>query len=282
MAGAGAQGPARLSGGLGGAKGRGPFPAESARLMWPSYVINLSENTRRMENSARQLDAAGIAWRRIEGVWGKDLSAAEVARVYDAARNAREGKHALVAPEIGCYLSHIAAWRAVAEGEAPGGFIFEDDFAADATLAEKLALLSEPQDMWDMVKLFSFDPAPRLVAQAPLGPYRIAIPYRVPTCLIGYGLTKVAAAHLAGRAVPFFRPVDEDQKFVWETGLRVALVLPPPIVVGDQEAATGTIGAVRRATRSGRTALGQALHNFGYQARYAWRLWRHRRGEGQR
>lgn len=250
--------------------------------MWPSYVINLAKNTRRMEASARQLDAAGVPWRRVNAVWGADLPEAEVARVYDAARNARDGKHALVRPEIGCYLSHIAAWRAIAEGETPGGFIFEDDFAADDTLAEKLALLSEPQDMWDMVKLFSFDPAPRLVAEAPLGPHRIGIPYRVPTCLIGYGVTKAAAARLADRAIPFFRPVDEDQKFVWETGLRVALVLPPPVVVGDQEAATGTIGSVRRATRSGRSSLGQGLHNLRYQARYAWRLWRHRQASGRR
>lgn len=247
--------------------------------MWPSYVINLAENTRRMEASARQLDAAGLPWQRIEGIWGRDLPEAEVARVYDAARNAREGKHALVLPEIGCYLSHIAAWRSIAEGDAPGGFIFEDDFAADGTLAEKLALLSEPQEMWDMVKLFSFDPAPRMVSEAPLGPYRIGIPYRVPTCLIGYGVTKAAAAHLAARAIPFFRPVDEDQKFVWETGLRVALVLPPPVTVGDQEAATGTIGSVRRATRSGRSALGQAWHNMRYQIGYARALRRHRRQE---
>ena len=250
--------------------------------MWPSYVINLARNTRRMDTSAQQLDAAGLPWSRIDAVWGADLSDAEVARVYDAARNARHGKHALVRPEIGCYLSHIRAWKAIAAGDAPGGFVFEDDFAADATLADKLTLLSEPQDMWDMVKLFSFDPAPRLVAEAPLGDWRVGIPYRVPTCLIGYGLTKQAAAHLAARATPFFRPVDEDQKFVWETGLRVALIVPPPIVVGDQEAATGTIGAVRRATRSGRSALGQGMHNLRYQLTYTWRLWRHRRAEHRR
>src|SRR5438477_7156485 len=102
--------------------------------MWPAYVINLAANTRRMEDSARQLGAQGIAWRRIDAVDGRALSSAEIARVYDARRNAQSAKHPLVAPEIGCYLSHIAAWRAVAESNAPGGFIFEDDFAADASL----------------------------------------------------------------------------------------------------------------------------------------------------
>src|SRR5256885_4141319 len=109
--------------------------------MWPAYVFNRAGNTRRMEGSARQLGAQGIAWRRMDAVDGRALSNAEIARVYDARRNARSGKHPLVAPEIGCYLSHIAAWRAVAEGSAPGGFIFEDDFAADASLARVLDLL---------------------------------------------------------------------------------------------------------------------------------------------
>lgn len=247
--------------------------------MWPSYVINLAKNVTRMENSARQLDAAGLPWERIEAVNGWALSEDEVARVYDAARNARDGKQPLVAPEIGCYLSHIAAWERIAQGSAPGGFVFEDDFAADDTLAGKLALLSDDHDGWDMVKLFAFDPDAPLEWERPLGPYRIGMPTRVPTCLIGYGLTKSAAAHLAARARPFFRPVDEDQKFVWETGLRVALVLPPPILVGDQSAETGTIGNERRAMRAGRGGIARALHNLRYAFRYSRDLARHRRAE---
>src|SRR4051794_16850265 len=213
--------------------------------MWPAYVINLAANTRRMDDSARQLTAQGIAWRRIDGVDGWALTEGEMARVYDQQRNARRAKHALVPPEIGCYLSHIAAWRAVAGSDAAGGFIFEDDFAADASLGPVLELLSADAGSggWDMVKLFAFKPEPTLLKPRRLGDnHRIGIAYRVPTCLIAYGITRQAAARLAERAIPFFRPVDEDQKFFWETGLRVALVTPPPVIVGNQQAVTGTIG----------------------------------------
>jgi glycosyl transferase family 25 len=243
--------------------------------MWPAYVINLAANTRRMKESARQLDAQGIAHRRIEGVDGWRLTSEEIARVYDRGRNARSARHPLVAPEIGCYLSHIAAWRAIAEGNAEGGFIFEDDFAADPALADVLRLLSEDRGGWDMVKLFSFKPEPRLLNPRPLGSgHRIGIAYRVPTCLIAYGVTRGAAARLAERAIPFFRPVDEDQKFFWETGLRVALVTPPPVVVGDQEATTGTIGEVRRkAARSVKRApLSRVWSSLAYPINYAIRL----------
>lgn len=250
--------------------------------MWPAYVINLADNTARMQAASAILSGQGIAHRRIEAVYGKRLDAAEIAAVYDAARNARDGRHPLVPAEIGCYLSHIDAWRRIADGEAAGGFVFEDDLAATPDLARVMQALSEDRTGdWDMVKLFTLDPGVALAGARELtAGVRIGIPYRVPTCLTGYGLTREAARHLAGRALPFFRPVDEDQKFVWETGLRVALVLPAPVTLGDQQTVTGTIGRARREAR--RRGLGQALHSALYGWRYRRALARHRRREGWR
>ncbi|MGG7645477.1 glycosyltransferase family 25 protein [Rhodovulum sp. YNF3179] len=250
--------------------------------MWPSYVINLAANTARMQNSAAALAAQGIAHERIEAVNGWELPEDEIARVYDAETNRRRARHPLVRPEIGCYLSHIAAWERIAAGDAPGGIVFEDDFEAADDLGRVLELLSADGGRdWDMVKLFSFDASPKTVRHRPHGPnHDLVIPYRVPTCMIGYALTRAAAAHLARRAVPFFRPVDEDQKFFWETGLRVALVLPPPITVGDQQAATGTIGTARRAAGGG--GLARLVRGLGYQLRYRAALhWHRARGHGQ-
>ena len=96
-------------------------------------------------------------------------------------------------PEVQ-YTRPIDAWRAIAEGDAPGGFVFEDDFEAEDTLASVLDALSEDGGRdWDMVKLFTFDPDAKLVSERPLsGAIRLAVPFRVPTCLIGYGLTQEA------------------------------------------------------------------------------------------
>lgn len=246
--------------------------------MWPCFIINLHDNATRLANSAAQMRAHSIAWERIEAVNGWALSDEEIASVYCAKTNAARAKHPLVRPEIGCYLSHLAAWRRIAQGPAEGGFVFEDDFAAAPGLGHALDLLSAPQSEWDMVKLFSFDPSPKMVTRQRLGTdLEIGIPYRVPTCLIGYGLTRDAARRLAERAVPFFRPVDEDQKFFWETGLRVALVLPPPISVGDQMAEIGTIGDTRRAqAKRKRASLREVLHKIRYQIGYLGRLHYHR------
>lgn len=253
--------------------------------MWPAHVINLAANTLRLAAVSQVLGRLGIGFQRIDAVNGWTLAPAEIARVYDAARNARDGRQPLVAAEIGCYLSHVAAWQRIAAGPAPGGFVFEDDFDATPDLARVLAALSadtpgdDPLAGWDMVKLFTLDPGVRLGAARDLCPgVRIGIPYRVPTCLIGYGLTQSAAAHLLARALPFFRPVDEDQKFVWETGLRVALVLPAPVILGDQQTATGTVGRARREGRRG--GVRQGLHQLRYALHYRLALARHRRREG--
>ncbi|PWE32217.1 glycosyl transferase family 25 [Maritimibacter sp. 55A14] len=250
--------------------------------MWPSLVINLADNTRRMENSATALTAQGLPFERIEAVNGWQMDEAEVVQVYDAAANRRRARHPLVRPEIGCYLSHIAAWERIAEAEAAGGFVFEDDFQAGDDLAAVLGLLSQDSGSdWDMVKLFSFDRAPKCVRRRALDrAHELVIPYRVPTCLIGYGLTRDAARHLAARARPFFRPVDEDQKFFWETGLRVALVLPPPVSVGDQQTVTGTIGKARRSAGEA-GGLARFWRGLRYQAHYRAALhWHRARGTG--
>ena len=244
--------------------------------MWTSYVINLADNTARMDNSAGQFNRLGLHYQRIEGVNGRALSDGEVAACYSANQNARKAKYPLVRSEIGCYLSHILAWRQIADGPEDGGFVFEDDFrAADDLPVVLTALTNGPQD-WDMVKLFSFDPQPKTVGERSLGAgHRLVVPYRVPTCLIGYGLSRAAARHLADRAIPFFRPVDEDQKFFWETGLKVALVLPTPVTVGDQQTVTGTIGTERRS--AARRGFRQTLRGLAYQVRYRAALYWHRR-----
>ena len=247
--------------------------------MWPAYVINLARNTVRLANSAAQLGKQRIPFERIDAVDGWKLPESEIARIYDAEVNRRRARRPLVRSEIGCYLSHIDAWRRIAEGPAEGGFVFEDDFRAADDLGEILALLSEVRRDWDMVKLFTLDPDPKCVDRRTLGSgYEIVVPYRIPSCAIGYGLTREVARRLASSAIPFFRAVDEDHKFFWESGLRVALVLPGPVTGGDQQTVTGTIGTERRTAGRGKgvSRLVQARRSFLYQLRYATLLRYHR------
>ena len=245
------------------------------RPLWPCYVINLADNTVRMDNVRAQLDAQGIAFERVEAVNGWALSDEEIAQVYDPVANAKRGKQDLVPAEMGCYLSHIHAWRTIAAGPADGGVILEDDFQAVESLSDVLgALCASPDRAWDIAKLFSINADPKIIASSPLTEgYVLATPLRVPSTTLGYAITRQAAQVLLERSVPFFRPIDEDHKFLWEHGLRVSLVIPSPVVVGEQEAVTGTIGAARR-----KRSKGRALRKLRYQLGYQLRIRLHRLG----
>ena len=86
-----------------------------------------------------------------------------------------------------------------------------------------------------MVKLFSLDKNPKILSSRIIAKdLKIVQPYKIPTCLIGYALTKKGARKLISRHSRIFRPVDEDLKYFWETGLRVSLIVPSPVSIGDQ------------------------------------------------
>ena len=92
------------------------------------------------------------------------MTQVEIEAVYDSALNKRRYKLPLVPAEIGCYLSLRKAWERIAEGDAEGGFIFEDDLNAAPDLAPILeALSSDSTEDWIMVKLFSFAQNPKVV-----------------------------------------------------------------------------------------------------------------------
>lgn len=239
--------------------------------LWPTYVINLRDNTVRMDNVRRQLDAQGIGFERIEGVLGADLTPTEIAEAYDAHANQTRAKQDLVAGEIGCYLSHIAAWNRIADGDAAGGIVLEDDFRAAPDARDVLkALSAHDTPDWDIAKLFSINEAPDVIASAPLiHGYTLTRPYRVPSTTLGYAITRASAVALLEHSVPFFRPIDEDHKFFWEHGQRIALVSPNAFEVGEQEAVTGTIGSARR-TRSKGGAWRKLRYQLGYQALLRW------------
>jgi glycosyl transferase family 25 len=249
--------------------------------MWPTYVINLADNTERLENARRELAAQGMNWTRLDAVNGWALPDETIAEVYDARRNARLAKHPLVRPEIGCYLSHVRAWERIARDEAAGALVLEDDFRVTGDLSGTLEALSRDAETagWDIVKLYSIRSPGRILAPRDIAPgIALGTPYRVPSTTLGYVITKSAAARLARVSVPFFRPVDEDHKFFWEAGLDIRIVDPQPLSLGAQETVTGTVGDIRkRAARADdRPAWQSTWARLRYQAGYNLRLFRHR------
>ncbi len=248
-------------------------------MTWPVYVINMKGSSARMESAARELARCGVAFTRFEAVNGRALSPEEMARVYDPQTNARRARHPLIGPEIGCYLSHIALWEQIAAGEAAGGIILEDDFEAADDLAAVLEAVAADDGAWDIAKLFSARKGQKMLNCRPLVPGRqIGVPYKVPNTTLGYAIRREAAARLAKASLPVSRPVDEDHKHFWDLGLRVQLVVPPPLAFGALSREAATITAARRKTRRdpGVSLVQQAWRTLRFRLRYLVLLHWHR------
>jgi glycosyl transferase family 25 len=243
---------------------------------WPVYVINMDANQTRLARVAEELGRAGVAWERLPAVNGRALSAEETARVYDAKANARRARHDLVAPEIGCYLSHVRAAEWLRDGGFEAAVILEDDMRVTGDLAGVIAGLQADlaalPGAWDLVKLFSFKPV-ALTGVRQVGPgVSVGRPDRVPSTTLGYVLTRAGAEKILARVPPIFRPVDEDHKHFWEFGLKVAMIDPQPIAIGEQETPEGTVGESRRRMGKRDGALRRVWRTIRYQANYRLRL----------
>lgn len=244
---------------------------------WPVFLINLDKDKARLEAATAELARAGLPWQRIPAVNGRALPAERIEMVYDKRANCRRARHPLTAPEIGCYLSHIAAWRAIAGSGAPGGVVLEDDFRVVGDLGASLRAVFDDRGDWDMVKLFTFRPEARMLNRREISEeIAISEPYKIPSTTLGYVLRREAAEGLLRGGPRFFRPIDEDLKFFWEMDLKIALVEPQPILVGEQDTAEGTVGDSRRTSSlDQRSALARRLAGLRYQLGY--RLALHKR-----
>lgn len=212
--------------------------------MWPIYVINMKENTVRMENVHRQFTRLGIPYRRVEAVNGAELSRTEMSKAYKP----RWWKHyvPLLPAEIGRYLSHLKLWEQIANGVDDGAFVFEDDFITSDDLKYLLNVVIDAPD-WDMVKLHVPDYAGvRSVDKKPLAErYELADAYDAPFSAMAYGVTRAGAQKLINKYPPFSRPVDLDVARFWESGISIFQVQPSVVTNGLQTTIDGSIGDLR-------------------------------------
>jgi glycosyl transferase, family 25 len=242
----------------------------SKQMSWPSFLINLDDAHARWAAASAQLKRLGVPFARLAAVNGSELTMQQIACVYDKDRNWQVSKAPMCAEEMGCYLSHIEAWRRIAE-HAPGGFVFEDDFRALPTLPEVMQAISRLTIEWDIVKLYSECPLgkrlQRLTAEHDLFDWS-----HVPPRTLGYAINAKAAARLAAASLPFARPIDRDHRHWWDLNLRILSVAPSVLHLEPQHLATSTLEQGRRRVSAQSTipqrCLGVARH-LRDQIRYA-------------
>lgn len=224
-----------------------PGDAKAALALALVY-INLNEDAQRREAIEAAFGRAGLLAERLPATRWSRLGAAEQARLYSPALNARHYFRPLVAGEMGCYASHIAAWRQLLASAAPALVVLEDDVQPEPGFAEVVNAIAALPEGWDMVKLIGRAherPETRLALTAghELLSYR-----RVPSLTAGYVISRRGAEKLLASRVPFGRPIDEDLRHWWENKLVLRGVIPAAIAHAETQASS-SIGVRKRETR---------------------------------
>lgn len=86
-----------------------------------TYLINLDRSPERLARMDRILGELGLDYERVPAIDGLALPEAEICRHNEVALQP------LSAGEIGCFLSHRAAWMRMVEAGLPHALILEDD-----------------------------------------------------------------------------------------------------------------------------------------------------------
>ncbi|WP_337879490.1 glycosyltransferase family 25 protein [Rheinheimera sp.] len=190
----------------------------------PIWLINLDSNPERYQSATAQLAKLGLTAERFSAVYGKQLSAADVAACYDVALNQQKFRRPLSPGEIGCYLSHRTLWQRMADENIELAFILEDDIDLEPEFPALLKKISQLRN-WDMIKLAD-DRGGEGDDKLDIGDgYQLVNFAKVPNCTTGYALTLSGAKKLLSRP-KFFRPVDVDLQFYPELNLSVYSILP--------------------------------------------------------
>jgi glycosyl transferase, family 25 len=197
-------------------------------------VINLDKDTARLAKIANQLEALGLAWTRIPAVHGARLTAEQRQRLVDVEGYGRRHGMTPNAGEIGCYLSHLDAARALLASDATQALVLEDDVGLTPDVPAILDALAEKADRWDMVKLSAVhrgtpQPVVRLGER-----HHLTVMLSQCTAASAYVINRRAAHAYVDNLLPIRLPFDHAFDRAWTLGIRVRRV-DPLVAIHDHE-----------------------------------------------
>jgi glycosyl transferase family 25 len=108
-----------------------------------SYLINLDRAPQRLEWMTAQFAKIGAPFDRIEAIDGRLLGKEQIER-HSTTRTPSE---------VGCFLSHRACWRRIADGDDEYAAVFEDDMHLNREIAHFLRSTEWIPPGVDIVKL---------------------------------------------------------------------------------------------------------------------------------
>lgn len=199
-----------------------------------ALVINLERNPGRLDSFLRAYwasDLSSVRLQRINAIevksadWYRYLSSEALERLMTMQRTGYRVSHPDLTPgAVGCYLSHVQVWKAIARAGVDHGFVFEDDthqIPGDTLARFRAALAHVPRD-WDIVLLGCEGTG------TPVGPGVMRMDSFLR--LHAYAISAAAARALPDTMMPIRKQIDWELSGRIPSGLKVYALHPPYVL----------------------------------------------------
>ncbi|MEX3008135.1 glycosyltransferase family 25 protein [Hoeflea sp. TYP-13] len=208
-----------------------------------AFIIHLARATGRAPYVDGLMKACPTQAEIVDAVDGKELSAAEIDKIYHQDLFSPRYPFKLRPAEIGCFQSHRLCWKKIVEERLSYGLVFEDDAALDAAVAETAIAFAErhiAQAGYIQLPVRAAPENAKVVAEH--NGTRLLKPSVTPLRLSGQLISQEAAKRLLKLTEVFDRPVDTFLQMHWITGIAPLVVSPSGLSDCTQAAGGSTIG----------------------------------------
>jgi len=203
-------------------------------MTYQIYVINMSSSSDRFNYISQQLEQQNLSFKRIPGVDVKERQDLKN-KYYSKVRNKLDYHTPLTDGEIGCYIAHRNAWKAILDDNIDFGLVLEDDAYLKENLKLILDNLHNTKSDWDILKLADLSTSPRKGANIEkFQKFDIQSYYKPPTLCIAEVITRKGAKILLNLSNTFGRPVDVDKQWFCFKGLKIKGIKPYPVNCNNQ------------------------------------------------
>ena len=203
-------------------------------MTYQIYVINMSSSSDRFNYISQQLEQQNLSFKRIPGVDVKERQDLKN-KYYSKVRNKLDYHTPLTDGEIGCYIAHRNAWKAILDDDIDYGLVLEDDAYLKENLKLILDNLHNTKSDWDILKLADLSTSPRKGTNIEkFQKFDIQSYYKPPTLCIAEVITRKGAKILLNLSNTFGRPVDVDKQWFCFKGLKIKGIKPYPVNCNNQ------------------------------------------------
>lgn len=231
-----------------------------------TLILHLPSDDRRAPNVARLCESFPEA-QVMDAVRGADVIARGEARMSRGDLYSPEYPFEIGGGELGCFLSHRAAWQRIIDQGWDHALIVEDDAEPVSELWQDVLTLLARQPLAEMyIRL----PAKAREKGAEIdreGQAALILPRRVGLQTVAQVVGRSAAARLLNASGTIDRPVDTFLQMHWITGQRIHSILPCPVRELTSELGGSTIQKKTRANGK----LTRELKRAAYRAQVALR-----------